>query len=74
MSEVKITAGLTMDRDEVFKNVPDRKEVLGRMENRNQGRALVHDPDGKPGKRWLHPGKSDRAKRMEQAIKKHDPR
>ena len=70
---VKVQAGLTMDRDVVFKDVPDRDEMLGRTENQKQHRALVHDPGAKKGKRWRHKGKSSRAAKMEESIRRFDP-
>ncbi len=61
---------MNMDENVVFKGVPDKKEILGRMENKNQGAAFVHNPKKKEGggKRWMHSGKSEFARILQRII------
>ena len=49
----------SQDENDVFKDVPDKEEIMGRLTKHGQGRALEHDPEGKAGKRWLRPYKKE---------------
>ncbi len=66
VSEVR----MSLDENAAFEAVPDKKEILGRMEKKSQGRAFEHDPDGRAGKRWLRSYKEAAtvAKELERII------
>ena len=61
---------MSMDENVVFKGVPEKKEILGRMEKKSQGRAFEHDPEGGKGKRWMHSRKESAraAKELERIL------
>lgn len=73
---------VTLDRDEVFQNVPDKEELMGRMNNPKQTHRSyehVRDPGsvpddpkaGQPGKNWRY--NTPTAKKLAQVVEEQDP-
>ena len=65
---------MSQDVEVVFKDVPDQKELIGRLHNpkQNRYRAYSHNPNPKKNhvgkKHWEHSEKSDLAAQLEQIV------
>ncbi len=54
-----LAGGAVNGSEEGFSDVPDRKEIQGRIDSRPEERFYYHDPAARAGTKWLRPYKKE---------------